>query len=383
MTVEKTDNRKDYTAGAPPNNKIYAFDFKIYDETDLLVYVNGGTPKVLNTDYTVSGGPTWTESGGNVTFVDSLTAGDAVLIYRELTITQGTHWPEGDSFPSASHENAADRLVMLAQQFKEAIGRVFKVVISSLLTNIEVPEGAGKLWGWNALGTGAALYNQIIDTGVITTKGDLVIGSAAGIAERKAIGAQNQIATVAGGTVVWAAPAVVKLDDAGMPDDNTDLNVSITKHGLTPKAPNDTNKFLRGDGTWDIVPPFPFPGVVVAYVGSVAPDGWLVCDGSAKSQTTYSALFGIIGLVYGDPGGGNFTLPDLRQKFPMGKAVSGTGSTLGEKGGAINLPHTHTISTTPTNSAAGAALTLSDANVTGTSPTLNPPYQVVNFIIKY
>lgn len=32
--------------------------------------------------------------------------------------------------------------------------------------------------------------------------------------------------------------------------DVTTNNVSITKHGFTPKAPNDTAQFLRGDGTW-------------------------------------------------------------------------------------------------------------------------------------
>lgn len=36
--------------------------------------------------------------------------------------------------------------------------------------------------------------------------------------------------------------------------DNTTLDVSITKHGLVPKAPNDTTKFLRGDGTWTTIP---------------------------------------------------------------------------------------------------------------------------------
>jgi len=28
------------------------------------------------------------------------------------------------------------------------------------------------------------------------------------------------------------------------------LDVSISKHGFVPKAPNDTSKYLRGDGTW-------------------------------------------------------------------------------------------------------------------------------------
>lgn len=32
--------------------------------------------------------------------------------------------------------------------------------------------------------------------------------------------------------------------------DVTDNDVSTSKHGFTPKAPNDTTKFLRGDGAW-------------------------------------------------------------------------------------------------------------------------------------
>jgi len=40
-----------------------------------------------------------------------------------------------------------------------------------------------------------------------------------------------------------------KLDDLAVPDDNTDLDFSTTKHGLTPKGTN-TGKFLKDDGTW-------------------------------------------------------------------------------------------------------------------------------------
>lgn len=40
----------------------------------------------------------------------------------------------------------------------------------------------------------------------------------------------------------------IKLDDLAAPDDNTDLNVSTAKHGLTPKLPNDSAKFLNGVG---------------------------------------------------------------------------------------------------------------------------------------
>jgi len=34
--------------------------------------------------------------------------------------------------------------------------------------------------------------------------------------------------------------------------DNTTANVSTSKHGFVPKAPNDTTKFLRGDGAWAV-----------------------------------------------------------------------------------------------------------------------------------
>ena len=75
---------------------------------------------------------------------------------------------------------------------------------------------------------------------------------------------------------------------------------------------------------------------------STAPIGWLLCDGSAVSRTTYSRLFAIIGsdFVSGD-GSTTFNLPDLRQRFPLGKAASGTGATLGGTGGSIN--HTHSV----------------------------------------
>lgn len=45
----------------------------------------------------------------------------------------------------------------------------------------------------------------------------------------------------------------LKIDDLAAADDNTDLNVSVTTHGLTPKLPNDSTKFLDGAGQWSTV----------------------------------------------------------------------------------------------------------------------------------
>ena len=60
-------------------------------------------------------------------------------------------------------------------------------------------------------------------------------------------------------------------------------------------------------------------GTVVSFAGSTAPSGWLLCDGSAISRSTYSDLFVIIGTTYGSGNGSTtFNIPDLR-----GRAVFG------------------------------------------------------------
>lgn len=62
------------------------------------------------------------------------------------------------------------------------------------------------------------------------------------------------------------------------------------------------------------------PGIVTPYAGSSAPTGWLMCDGSAVSRTTYSALFAVTSTTYGiGDGSTTFNLPDLQTKVPVGR----------------------------------------------------------------
>ncbi|CAK0779044.1 putative Tail fiber protein [Gammaproteobacteria bacterium] len=100
-------------------------------------------------------------------------------------------------------------------------------------------------------------------------------------------------------------------------------------------------RFQKYNGaTWDTVHILP-AGLIAPYGGAAAPDGWLLCDGTAVSRSTYAALFTAISTTYGVGNGSTtFNLPDLRGRFPLGKAAAGTGSTLGGTGGALD--HTHT-----------------------------------------
>ena len=60
-------------------------------------------------------------------------------------------------------------------------------------------------------------------------------------------------------------------------------------------------------------------GVVLHFANSSAPSGWLECNGTAVSRTTYASLFSAIGTVYGaGDGSTTFNLPDLRGQFLRG-----------------------------------------------------------------
>ena len=60
-------------------------------------------------------------------------------------------------------------------------------------------------------------------------------------------------------------------------------------------------------------------GTIVAYGGTTAPGGWLLCDGTAINRITYSSLFDVIGTNFGEGDGSTtFNLPDFRGMFLRG-----------------------------------------------------------------
>lgn len=81
-------------------------------------------------------------------------------------------------------------------------------------------------------------------------------------------------------------------------------------------------------------------GTILMWSGAQPPTGFLVCDGTALKRSDYAALFAVVGVTYGaGDGSTTFNLPNLQQRFPLGMAPSGTGSTLGGAGGAIDHQH--------------------------------------------
>lgn len=90
---------------------------------------------------------------------------------------------------------------------------------------------------------------------------------------------------------------------------------------------------------------------MVAY--NFAPRSWAFCQGQLLAISSNSALFSILGTIYGGDGRTTFALPDLRGRVPIQEG-SGPGLPsyrLGQRGGqetvglsVLNLPvHSHVI----------------------------------------
>lgn len=182
------------------------------------------------------------------------------------------------------------------------------------------------------------------------------------------------------------------IDDLNNPHQTTDANIitsdittnnaTTSKHGFLPKLSNVATEFLNGQGgfttpastanLWNILIPnitanqtiavdsISFGNINVAagvtvtvnagitwtivkdnrsanptgsmilFASSVIPSGWLLCDGSAVSRTTYADLFHAIGITWGvGDGTTTFNLPDLIAAAPVGVGTS-TGYTQNE-----------------------------------------------------
>jgi microcystin-dependent protein len=82
-------------------------------------------------------------------------------------------------------------------------------------------------------------------------------------------------------------------------------------------------------------------GMISIHSAATAPTGWLLCDGTSYSTTTYANLYGVIGYTFGGSGA-NFNVPNLKGKVVVGiDAAQAEFDTRGETGGAMT--HQHTI----------------------------------------
>ena len=113
-------------------------------------------------------------------------------------------------------------------------------------------------------------------------------------------------------------------------------------------------------------------GSILPWPTSSAPSGYLNCDGSAVSRSTYADLFAVISTIYGSGDGSTtFNVPDLSANFPIGKSntknIASTGGANTTNITGVNAANTTIDTNTMASHSHNTALSGSDRNASGGS----------------
>ena len=99
-------------------------------------------------------------------------------------------------------------------------------------------------------------------------------------------------------------------------------------------------------------------GAIKPWTKATAPAGYLLCDGSAVSRSTYADLFAIVSTTYGSGDGSTtFNVPQLQGKMPQG--YDGNTYNLAGTGGA------NTVTVSVTNNQAATSTSTQSVTMTG------------------
>jgi hypothetical protein len=102
-----------------------------------------------------------------------------------------------------------------------------------------------------------------------------------------------------------------------------------------------------GSGSWNSIGTSNFTGMIADFPAPVAPTGWLECDGSVISTTTYSALFAVLSISSsGTRTNGSAVITSISSttNFKVGYYVFGTGFASGLTIVSVDSPTQITLS---------------------------------------
>jgi len=297
------------------------------------------------------------------------------------------------------------------------------VALMSNVTHYEIGELVATVSADVGLTSNARLYlnksnnntpADFIDVGIPPTNGSVVNTMIAigGVTGDKVNFAFNSITSSPGnrqnahlkvGTTGAASNTSILLGSQ-----NTTSNVSIVKlhGGAAHKAGvnifDQNNKYapvaaniiaqstVQGTDT-DVAPLLP-AGSVIAWSGTTAPSGWLLCDGTDASRTTYAALFAITGTTFGTGDGSTtFSLPNLKGRtiamagaslaFGVGTPEFGSGGTVTTGSGTASLS-VGTIDVSVGAKDAGGVTVVDSVAGSGHTHSVTIPVTTMNYIIK-
>lgn len=241
---------------------------------------------------------------------------------------------------------------------------------ADLIPTANISSNVGSIgMQFNALHARSAVLNNTLSVGTNATIGGnaTVLGNAIVSANLTVSG--NIISSTSTGSVSTATGALVLSGGAGIAG-NLNVGGIITAPTLPSGTANTavaTTAFVQNNATPS--------GVLMMWPTASAPLGYLLCNGTAVSRTTYAALFAVLGTVFGSGDGSTtFNLPNYTNRVPVGAGGLYSLAATGGSKDATVVSHTHTATVTDSghNHQVNQTTALRDQTNTGSQNTLVP-----------
>ncbi|MBX4189688.1 phage tail protein [Candidatus Parcubacteria bacterium] len=427
-TLPQQDTIKQYIADGVTTEFVVPFytpESTITGEPAINVYVTleDETPipeddiKIWNVDYTyapnadpITGG-TLTFLTGKIPPLDS-----SVTLSRNVPAELSVEFADAQNFSGANLDDVLEQLLLITQQNKTyALQRNLSYRVNSLLPSADIEAqcqipvlGENQIWQGTGDGVAAVTLEENPDVSTLRselendspgTDGARIVGyydalfnGATTVHDQLDFitgnirlmgtdtGALNaMVLTIANNDATYVTGMEIRIIPANTNTGATTINFnalgvkSIYRDNSVAVQPGD---FIAGklysmvyDGSKFILSNSPSirSGMIEDFGGAAVPAGYLNCDGSAVSRTTYAALFTAIGTTWGiGDGSSTFNLPNFERCVSVGSGGSGSatlGNAVGDTGGeedhvqtiAEMAQHSHTSTVGGVNGSATAA----------------------------
>lgn len=398
MSVATTARKQQFTLDGATADFTFTFRALTSAPSDIkCMTTTSGTDTIhtYTTDYTVSVNSNGV--GGTLSLVDPAGIGLGTLtVYRETTNKQESDYDDYNQFPADTLETDLDIRTLVSQEQDEGLDRTLKLSISTTDVSAELPAPeANKVLSWNDAAD--ALKNvDVVGQGSIELPIPVANGGTAGETAAEArtnlsaakSGFNSDITGMASVTITSGTITTLQATTA------TISTLKITTENVTTATIGTLSVTTLTGVT------FVTTGSILLWPTDTAPSGYVLCDGSAISRTTYSDLFAIISTDYGvGDGSTTFNVPNLKGKVPVGfNSAEGEFDALGETGGAKThslvigeIPHHyHKVDSGTAGHTVNSSTTTDGPQLNyayGTEPAITAhnnlqPYIALNFIIK-